>query len=154
MNTQERFWSKVVCELATRCWLWTTCVGSEYGGFTVRRGYSRPAHRVAYEWLVGPIPTGMVIDHLCRTRKCVRPDHLEAVPQRVNVMRGVGELPALNAAKITCPQGHPYDYVKPNGQRCCRRCKRDALALRRRRQGVPLRANYLASVRSLPEVDA
>lgn len=72
------------------CWLW---IGSEREsggyGFIVRNGRSTAAHRVSYEMAKGPIPEGLVIDHLCRVHCCVNPDHLEAVTQLVNVRRGL-----------------------------------------------------------------
>ena len=64
------------------------------------------AHRFAYELLRGPIPEGMTIDHLCRTRSCVNPEHFEVVTRGENVLRGVGP-PAMNARKTHCAKGHP-----------------------------------------------
>lgn len=114
------------------CWLWTGAMQpSGYGTF---RG--RAAHRITYELFVGPIPENLTIDHLCRVRSCVNPAHLEPVTIAVNVMRGES-LPARNARKTHCPQGHPYDdentYVNPTtGWRLCRSCAREA---RRARNG-------------------
>ena len=81
----------------------------------------RYAHRVAYESLVGPIPEGLQLDHLCRNRTCVNPDHLEPVTPHENRRRA--------AALITaCPQGHVYDEANTGlantGQRYCRTCNR------------------------------
>jgi hypothetical protein len=85
------------------------------------------AHRVAYELLVGPIPDGMHLDHLCRTPACVNPAHLEPVTPRVNSLRGVS-FSAVNATKETCPAGHPYSadntYLSPTKRnRLCRTCQ-------------------------------
>ena len=81
----------------------------------------------SYEHFRGAIPEGLNLDHLCRNRKCVNPDHLEAVTQRVNVMRGVS-VTAENMRKSHCPTGHPYDaantYVRANGHRGCRACRK------------------------------
>ena len=80
------------------------------------------AHRVVYEALVGPIPDGLWIDHLCRNRSCVNPDHLEPVTPKENIRRGVKSKRNWTA----CPKGHTYTpdntYWRPTGQRRCRDC--------------------------------
>lgn len=95
------------------------------------------AHRFAYELLVGPIPTGLTLDHLCRRPACVNPSHLEPVSLRDNILRGEGPV-ALGARVTHCPQGHPYDlfntYIDPSGTRRCRTCHRE-----QRRQDRTLR---------------
>lgn len=87
-------------------------------------GTGHYAHRFTYEYRHGPIPEGLVIDHLCRNRACVNPDHLEAVPQRINVLRG--ERAGIRAT--ACPRGHSYTsentYTNPQGGRACRTCIR------------------------------
>jgi hypothetical protein len=87
----DRFWEKV--EVAGPCWHWTGATSSNgYGTFAMdaRRGRERhmTAHRAAWELLVGPIPAGYVVDHLCKVPHCVNPDHLEPVSQLENVRRG------------------------------------------------------------------
>lgn len=87
----------------------------------------RSVHRLAWEEVRGPIPAGLVIDHLCRNRACYRIDHLEVVTQRENILRGEGAT-AVHARKTQCPQGHPYSgpnlYVEPStGKRRCRTCR-------------------------------
>lgn len=79
------------------------------------------AHRVAYELCIGPIPTGLTIDHLCRNTRCVNPKHLEAVTLRENILRGTGPT-AHNAAKSACRRGHPFDAVKKSVRHVERRC--------------------------------
>lgn len=81
----DHFWDKVVEE--GECWVWTGHRSYDgYGRFGVG-GIPRNAHRVSYRWLAGPIPPGLVLDHLCRVRACVRPDHLEAVTIATNARR-------------------------------------------------------------------
>jgi hypothetical protein len=83
------------------------------------------AHRVAYEEFVGPIPTGMVLDHLCRNRACINPAHLEPVTQRENNLRGENDRVVLHRAK-TCAKGHTLTQ-QPNGRMSCRQCNREAV---------------------------
>lgn len=119
---EDRFWPKV--DASGDCWLWTASRFPDgYGSFSVN-GRARGAHRVAYELLVGPIPSGLTLDHLCRNPSCVNPTHLEPVTDRENVRRGHGPT-AVNARKTHCIHGHLLDeqntYIYPAG-RCCRRC--------------------------------
>jgi len=84
------------------CWVWT---GSLQGGGYARimtDGRMQPAHRVAYELKHGPIPDGLEMDHLCRVRCCVNPDHLEAVTTSVNQLRG--NAPSVVAARNRTPE--------------------------------------------------
>jgi hypothetical protein len=83
------------------------------------------AHRWAYESEVGPIPIGLTLDHLCKVRRCVRPDHLEAVTLQENLLRGL-TFQASNAAKTRCPRGHPYTAQNTRhhcGSRHCKTCE-------------------------------
>ena len=86
-------------------------------------------HRFVYERLVGKIPEGLQIDHLCRVRHCANPAHMEAVTQRENILRGMSPA-AENARKTHCPQGHPYEgenlFTYNQGRfRRCRACDRE-----------------------------
>lgn len=124
---ERRFWARV--DKTTMCWLWLGPLHNGYGSVRgLRPGSSTTPHRVAYELLVGPIPKGLQIDHLCRTRNCVNPCHLEPVTPRVNTFRGYSRSVA-NAAKTHCPRGHPYDwentYRSKDGHRHCRACGRE-----------------------------
>lgn len=78
-----RFWSKTEVTNAG-CWRWTAATRGGYGIFGLRRASTVSAHRLAYEMLVGPIPEGMQIDHICRNRSCVNPRHLHVVTHRQN----------------------------------------------------------------------
>jgi hypothetical protein len=124
---EERFWPKV--KKTKTCWLWTGAKdGRGYGDFRLGGRTSKhiKAHVFAYQQLVGPIPEGLTLDHLCRRPLCVRPDHLEPVTNRENTLRGTSP-PAQHARKTHCPQGHPYDevntYRTSSGHRGCRRCR-------------------------------
>jgi hypothetical protein len=119
--TPAGFWDRV--DFTSDCWLW---MGAQNG-----KGYGRAdvildgallpdrrCHRISYQWLVGPIPTGFELDHLCHTydigcpggltcqhRRCVNPAHLEPVTSVENTLRG-RSASALNAAKTHCKRGH------------------------------------------------
>jgi hypothetical protein len=125
----ERFFAKIELDPDTGCWEWTASKGVGYGRFRV--GEDNPpknwlAHRLCYELLVGEIPVGLQIDHLCRNRGCVNPQHLEPVTCRENLIRGA-TLTALYAKRNHCSQGHEYTpdnvYFCENGVRDCRTCR-------------------------------
>lgn len=115
------------------CWIWQGSVHptERYGSVFVD-GRPVGAHRFSYEAFVGPIPDGLHLDHLCRTRSCVNPQHLEPVTLAENNRRA----PSANGAKTHCRNNHPYDeantYRSSNG-RSCRRCNADAVARRKAR---------------------
>lgn len=125
----QRFWSKV--DKTSDCWTWTGSHFKQtgYALFNVKMtdGVWRPttAHRVAYRLSTGPIPDGLVLDHLCRNRWCVNPAHLEPVTRGENVLRGEGRS-AQQARWTECPRGHSFDgpntYIRPSGKRECRTC--------------------------------
>ena len=86
-------------------------------------GRVRAVHRLSYEHFIGPIPAGLIVDHLCRNRACWNPLHLEAVTNKENILRGESP-PARNARKDSCPQcGGPY--TQQAGGRRCLRCKQE-----------------------------
>ncbi len=110
------------------CWEWTAAKSVGYGLIKVD-GKMECAHRVVYELMVGPLPSDgrrFHLDHLCRNPSCVRPDHLELVTRRENILRGVGAT-AINAAKTHCKYGHALigTNLAPDarGIRRCRKCR-------------------------------
>lgn len=116
----QRFDALYIPEPNSGCWLWLGRLDHNgYGQFSHGQRRSQ-AHRWSYERLVGPIPDGLQIDHLCRVRSCVNPVHLEPVTQRENIIRGIGTS-AVNARKTTCPKGHSFT-AKWGHSRRCREC--------------------------------
>lgn len=126
---EERFWAKV--NKTDSCWLWTASKnGSGYGQFWDGTRFFY-AHRFSYELLVGPIPEGLELDHLCRVHACVNSMHLEAVSHRENTLRGTGAS-ARNAARTHCAHGHLFDetntiHDRAKGWRSCRECRQARL---------------------------
>lgn len=127
-TTEDRFWEKV--RKTSKCWEW---LGSKYPSGYGQFRYppkGQYAHRYAYELLVAKIDSKLQIDHLCRNRGCVNPNHLEPVTCRVNVLRGEA-LSAKNAVKTHCKRGHEFTpentYVqmqRGKPRRACHICKK------------------------------
>lgn len=123
MNTIDNVMSNVD---KLDCWLWR--------GATTKRGYGKvtvnyktvAVHRFVYESLVGSIPSGLQIDHICGNKLCVNPHHLEAVSQRENIRRYTSTI-------IKCNRGHDLCgdnlYITPDGRRNCKACRRESVAL-------------------------
>lgn len=134
----ERFWPKV--NKTETCWLWVGNINTKgYGMFGLNRGLVS-AHRFAYVLLVGPIPEGLHIDHLCRVRHCVNPDHLEPVTPQENVRRG---LHGVLRSQTHCVNGHERTventYIHlTRGNPVCRECSRaDGRRYLERKRGRP-----------------
>ena len=125
----DRFIEKV--SIGTRgCLEWTGSLSPQGYGWFSWNSKATLAHRWIYEAAHGPIPAKLVIDHLCRNRKCVNPAHLEAVPMAENTRRGLlHDLQRAKAKKQThCKRGHPLfgENVSTNdkGNRCCKACRK------------------------------
>lgn len=126
MTPEERFWAKVN-KTEDGCWEWTANnTRGGYGNFMPANGVARSAHRYSYEISIGPIPAGLDLDHLCRNRCCVNPDHLEPVTRSENLKRAY----AARGLKTHCAQGHPFDdentFQRSQGGRGCRTCRNKA----------------------------
>jgi hypothetical protein len=137
----ERFWARV--NKTQGCWLWTGYQKADGYGWLTLGNRQTTAHLAAYRALVGPVPQGLELDHVCGNPACVKavadefgPAHLEPVTHRENVRRGrVRFNGAHERAKTHCPQGHPYDeantYITKRGARNCRVCRREGMRQRR-----------------------
>lgn len=103
------------------CWIWTGALKEKGYGQVSWQGKNKRAHKLFYECFKGPVKDGLVLDHLCRVRRCVNPDHLEAVTPKVNSERGYW------ASKTHCIRGHELAgdnlYRNPDGNRHCRACR-------------------------------
>lgn len=145
-DLRQRLLSKAVVDWDTGCWIWTASINMHgYGQISVKcsDGKFRPrrAHRVSYQMLMGPIPDGLQLDHLCRNRACINPAHLEPVTNRENTIRGDG--PSINSRRLRgrthCKNNHPFDesntYIDPLGKRVCRACSREKVRRAEGRSG-------------------
>ncbi len=126
--------TEYVVDTSTGCWQWMRGMTPNGYGYAQRNGAKRGAHRLYWEEVNGPIPSGMTIDHLCNNPSCVNPAHMTLATLRENILRGSSPW-AVNARKTHCPAGHQYDasntYITKQGKRHCRLC--DAAKHRRHR---------------------
>lgn len=126
-DLMDRLWEKTMPIPHSGCLVFMGALRKGYGAIWNGKR-AQEAHIAAYERLVGPVPEGLQLDHLCHVRSCWNPSHLEPVTCRTNLLRGVGV--SARAAKAThCPYGHAYSgdnlYIYPDGHRGCRACNRD-----------------------------
>lgn len=140
-SVTERLLAKIELD-PSGCWLWTAALTTGgYGQIRINE-HNHSVHRVVYESLVGPIPEGLELDHLCRVRRCVNPLHLEPVTHQENAIRGL-------LWKESCPKGHPYDdqntlrWNNGRGYRAkrCRVCEGIRGEARRRAAGMKPRGS-------------
>mgnify|MGYP000502919220 CR=1 FL=1 len=128
-DAARQFWAKVD-RSGDSCWLWRGYIGENGYGHCKISGRCM-AHRLAYELAWGPIGDGLHIDHLCKNRRCVNPNHLEAVTPRENNLRSASPAWVTHRTGIhqsECRSGHPLSgdnlYLFPDGRRGCRACQR------------------------------
>lgn len=105
------------------CWIYAGHINSNGYGLVFGNGKRMYAHRVMYN-LFKPIKKGQQLDHLCRNRQCINPEHLEPVSRRVNILRGNG-VAAQRARQTQCVNGHPFNAVDNRGHRRCNTCNRN-----------------------------
>lgn len=136
------------------CEVWVGATNSKGYGVVIISGHQELAHRVAYEAEYGPIPDGHVLDHLCRVRNCVRPEHLEPVTNAENTRRG-RSAKGLQVGD-TCQNGHVITddllYTKPSGATECMECRRIGKRANRRKQARPTRQKRADSVRDITDL--
>ena len=136
------------------CEVWVGATNSKGYGIVIVNGHQELAHRVAYEAEYGPIPDGHVLDHLCRVRNCVRPEHLEPVTQAENARRG-RSAKSLQVGD-TCQNGHVIDadglYVRPTGFTECMECRRNGKRANRANSARPTRQKRAATVRGMTDL--
>lgn len=138
----RRVADKIIPEPNSGCWLWMGCLTR--GGYGQLHSIRKTvyAHRYVFELLKGQIPLGLQLDHLCRNRCCVNPDHLESVTQHLNLIRGNG-FSGTNSRKIHCDKGHSLENAYPvkKGGRLCRECNarrcRMAYLERKKKREIP-----------------
>lgn len=123
----DKFWYRVEVHQPSGCWQWRGTIERwGYGQFSLGKKAGKfRAHRVAYSVLIGPVPDGMQLDHLCRNNGCVNPDHLQVTTGRINTLRGYGTS-GMNARKTHCKRGHELsgDNIYQYGnRRSCKLCK-------------------------------
>lgn len=120
------------------CWRWIGTISPKgYAAFySTERKAVVSGHRWSYERFVGTVPDGLWLDHLCRVRDCVNPQHLEAVTPAENCRRGLKS--ALRIPQTECKWGHPKGFIGPCLE-CKRRCARETAARRRAAKNVKTR---------------
>lgn len=141
---EQRFYKFISPEPNTGCWLWTGTRVDGYGVIATAKRKSVKAHRLSFEMLKGPLLDGLLIDHMCRNRACVNPEHLRQVDRRTNNLENSMGQSAINAQKIMCNHGHTYTeentkiYLKEDGSIK----KRECIACAKRRNMARYKAKH------------
>ena len=134
--TKERILARIRIDPSNQCWNWIGALDDKGYGLLSVNGKTQRAYRTLYQEMVGIVPKGLTLDHLCRNRLCVNPVHLEVVTYQTNILRGNG-LAAQEAKRTHCPRGHEYTeenthYGKTRQGigRWCRQCDKERSRLR------------------------
>lgn len=129
----DRILAKTNPEPNTGCWLWDAAINRDGYGIVGIKGRSVEAHSALYKIVCGEVPPGLELDHKCRVRCCVNPDHLEPVTHHENMSR------SSHATRTHCPSGHPYsgdNLLQSKHGRFCRACNRLAAAKYKKKRRV------------------
>lgn len=128
-----KFLSKIISTPDNECWTWGGFVeNGRYGRFDIKNSEGKwnwfYAHRVSFLIFNGKLTDGLVVDHKCKNKSCVNPDHLREVTNRFNVVVNSTSKFAINAKVEKCPKGHPYsgkNLMMTKKGRACRECNRE-----------------------------
>jgi len=133
----DRFWNKI--EKTDSCWLWKGSLWDGYGRYAINRKLYL-VHRMAYAVLKQKLGDNTQIDHLCRVKTCVNPDHLEEVSKKENIRRGISRV--YNTDLSLCPRGHEYDVEKPSKAgtliKYCTTCRKEKYLERKQKKAEQL----------------
>lgn len=134
------FLSKINIDSKTECWNWINKESKGYGRFIIDGTYYQ-AHRISFHLFNGELIQGLVIDHTCRNKRCVNPDHLRQVTARINAIENNDSPTAINANKTHCPQGHEYSVSGTyTANKAGKRCK---ICAKIQNKGKPSRFSHL-----------
>lgn len=149
----ERFFSKIKVNQNNNCWEWQGALQSGYG-FLAQDKVSHRVHRVSYKIFKGSLIKGMVIDHICRNKSCVNPDHLRQVDQHTNTFENSENIMAKNKQKTHCKRGHEFtieNTTKEKTGRSCRECRKMYLKICNLRRKVITRRSSTPTIDQVKE---